>query len=578
VRGNGARPADACADPEDLSRWNAGRKLFVDDDPGCTGRTPCFADIASALSAAQSGDTVNVLAGRYSGATVATGADVRITGADGPEASVITGDGLQIRDVQGSTGRGSIWVDHLTFRDCVWGVHVTANQFVDVRIQDNWLVHNDGQGAIGISSAFVATRIHVLIARNRIQDNIGAAAAVNIDLPADDREDYCVRLESNLITGNTRGIGVTYTTFKQGSGRFELVNNTIVDNVRGIETSVPSGRYVFVNNIFFRNSRTFRDAVESSSSFDLRHNLIDTGEFTGTAGNFADDPLFVDSAANDYHLSSGSPAANRGDSSGAPLTDITGKPRADPFDIGAYESDEPSASAPVWRRCGNSIIDNGPKDTPSGQVQTFESCDDGNALAGDGCSPSCQLEPAASTGQISMQGASPCVVRQNGALACWNDFAAFMPTGSFRQVAVSQYVACALDAAGARLPHADLAPTDASTAGVAAASSCRRNERVGKANTVTTADVRPLPREQTNAGAITLRITPALHFVVSRPAKRRVPTYLTEAWCCGRTRSRRPYYKGRSCHRRTSSSPRRHHSAATSTTRPPYRPRARAAP
>jgi len=49
------------------------------------------------------------------------------------------------------------------------------------------------------------------------------------------------------------------------------------------------------------------------------------------------DPLFADPSSFDYHLTAGSPCINKGIASGAPATDLEGKPRVGDPDQGAYE-------------------------------------------------------------------------------------------------------------------------------------------------------------------------------------------------------------------------------------------------
>jgi len=53
------------------------------------------------------------------------------------------------------------------------------------------------------------------------------------------------------------------------------------------------------------------------------------------------DPLFVNAAANDYHLQAGSPAKAAGTDLSAeiPAFDRDGNPRTPPWSIGAYERD-----------------------------------------------------------------------------------------------------------------------------------------------------------------------------------------------------------------------------------------------
>jgi cysteine-rich repeat protein len=444
-------PPETCAEPEDARRWKKGKSLFVDHDAGCHHHAPCFSTIADAVAAAHKGDTVNVLPGTYQGALVSgERGDVRITGTSGPEHTVITGDCFQI--LEGAEAPATVLIDHLTLRDCGtetpfvyegWGVIVDTRRYVSVRIQDNVFIHNDG-GAIGLHSSTIDSRCHVVIARNRIQDTHGRAG-IDISLAADAGEDYCVRVENNLIALNDVATNLQYITFHNGPGRFEFVNNTIADNERAIDA--PAGHFVFASNIVFRNTVTFRDGIDAHDALDVHHNLIDSGQFDGRSGNFPADPLFVDEGAQDYHLQADSPAVARGDPSSAPLDDLSGRTRGALPDIGAYQLDERSGSLPA-RGCGNSQVDLGTMDDAAGRFAAFEACDDGNTQDGDGCSSLCQLEPAPPHGQISLRGTNLCAIRQDGSLSCWYPFSAAVPSGEFRQVALSEAMGCALAVSG----------------------------------------------------------------------------------------------------------------------------------
>jgi hypothetical protein len=58
---------------------------------------------------------------------------------------------------------------------------------------------------------------------------------------------------------------------------------------------------------------------------------------TGTNGNIAVDPKFVNQGGGNYHLQGDSPAIGAGASTGAPTTDFDGVARGPSIDIGAFE-------------------------------------------------------------------------------------------------------------------------------------------------------------------------------------------------------------------------------------------------
>jgi hypothetical protein len=109
----------------------------------------------------------------------------------------------------------------------------------------------------------VGSRFHVVIARNRMEENHGSDGAISIDLPADFGEDYCIRVENNVVTSNEVGISMFYTSFKSGSAQFELVNNTLTGNRQAIGMTTSGGLFSFANTNWSqpRRSVSFRCAV-----------------------------------------------------------------------------------------------------------------------------------------------------------------------------------------------------------------------------------------------------------------------------------------------------------------------------
>ena len=79
------------------------------------------------------------------------------------------------------------------------------------------------------------------------------------------------------------------------------------------------------------------------------------GGFTGT-GNINADPLFVNPTAGDLHLSPGSPCLGAGTSAGAPPTDKDGYPRPNPPSIGTYERPAVSHTHLLWNNTDGRVI------------------------------------------------------------------------------------------------------------------------------------------------------------------------------------------------------------------------------
>ncbi|MCG6869506.1 MAG: DUF5123 domain-containing protein [Gammaproteobacteria bacterium] len=90
-------------------------------------------------------------------------------------------------------------------------------------------------------------------------------------------------------------------------------------------------------------------------TFDAEHSDISNVLATSGAtynegeGNIDAEPLFVNAAGGDFHLTAGSPVINSGTSFGAPKIDVDGKPRpgGTGYDMGAYEHELAGAPAPT---------------------------------------------------------------------------------------------------------------------------------------------------------------------------------------------------------------------------------------
>jgi len=425
----------------------------VDDQ--CGDLKPCFGSIytATMTGGAKNGDTLVVLPGAHDRDIVyqtATLGDLRITSLDRDKTSFEKG-----LLVYGDIGaKGELWIDHLTFRksgpvtsnvEDGWGIYVTDWDSVQVRIQDNVFADVASNGGLALSSDTVKTHFHAVVARNEFIHNTGPRGGLYIDV-ADESPDYCFRVENNVFTANTVGVSVG-DPFGDPASQFEIVNNTIAGNDRGLEMS--SGLTLKVtNNIVFANKQDLAANAELAGVGAFDHNLISSGQFTGLRGNFSADPLFADLNNADLHLLPGSPAAARGTVLPSPDTDLDGRARGVHPDVGAYERLEHRGEALAGLACGDGVAQWGAVQTPQGSFVGFETCDDGNRVDGDGCSSFCQLEARATLGQMSRAGSTGlCAIRSDRSLSCWDDIATGVPKGSFSQVVVGDGYACALDTA-----------------------------------------------------------------------------------------------------------------------------------
>jgi len=162
--------------------------------------------------------------------------------------------------------------------------------------------------------------------------------------------DSSATLDGFTITGGFS----TYGGGMYNNGSSPMVTNCTfsgnsADYGGGMENSSSSP--TVTNSILWGDSpdEIYNSAVSSPS---VTYSDIQGG-YTGT-GNINADPLFVDpdgpdnipgNEDDDYHLTAGSPCIDTGTSSGAPDTDLEGKPRPQGagYDMGVYEFVFPAA-------------------------------------------------------------------------------------------------------------------------------------------------------------------------------------------------------------------------------------------
>jgi N-acetylneuraminic acid mutarotase len=138
--------------------------------------------------------------------------------------------------------------------------------------------------------------------------------------------------------------------FRYDSGNAKIINNTIVNNTcaQGAILSLY-GLTSFINNIIYGNEPS-QVTLRTSSSISFYNCLIEGGRegftgatFTGTYENCIDsNPLFIDEAKGNYHLSDNSPCIGAGyyEEGLTPTCDCEGnlRPIGSSPDIGAYEN------------------------------------------------------------------------------------------------------------------------------------------------------------------------------------------------------------------------------------------------
>jgi len=200
------------------------------------------------------------------------------------------------------------------------GVEVTV--FSNPRIEDNSITGNTGHGVEGPYDQTSAT-----ITGNTIVGNAGdgisgfedgATIDANVIL---DNGGWGINVGQGPITNNvvarnlSGGINVLLTA--------EIVNNSVADNEAGggIVVDPLEAPHAVFNNIIWGN--TPEDLTGGTATY----SDIGAGYDGGGTGNISEDPLFVDPAADDYHLQSSSPCLDAGTGTGAPAEDLDGETR-----------------------------------------------------------------------------------------------------------------------------------------------------------------------------------------------------------------------------------------------------------
>jgi hypothetical protein len=279
-----------------------------------------------------------------------------------------------------------------------WGIFTSHSDYV--RIEDNKTSFNNSEPSDNHGIYVSNATVNPVIVGNEIQGNRGAGLHMNGDLSQGGNGLITgARIERNVIYGNgekggsaincdgvqeslirnnllygnhASGISLYRIDAAGGARNNVVVNNTIrmaSDGRWAVNIKNRSTGNTVANNILLHDGQ--RGAInivpDSLSGFVSDHNAVtnrfskDDGESfltlaqwrnaTNQDGNsFVSEPavLFVDAAANDYHLSATSPAIDVGSSLGAPNVDLegNGRPFGSTHDIGAYEFGSASPPAP----------------------------------------------------------------------------------------------------------------------------------------------------------------------------------------------------------------------------------------
>lgn len=201
--------------------------------------------------------------------------------------------------------------------DAGYGCGIACVQ-CDAIVNGNVIKANSGYGGGGILTYLGNANI----ANNLIYSNSAAVGGGALMISGS-------QLINNTLVGNASGGGGNIYVTSDSSGQCFVTDNIIANATNG------GGIYIDPSDVI--SQVTFNDVWNNAGG-----DYYATPSRTGLNGNISQDPLFVDSANNDYHLQDVSPCINAGDTNFQPSAgelDFYGAPRvyAKRVDIGAAE-------------------------------------------------------------------------------------------------------------------------------------------------------------------------------------------------------------------------------------------------
>ena len=301
-----------------------------------------YSTIQSAIQAAQDGDTVLVAPGNYNETIDFLSKGITLESSGGPAVTIIDAGGKDTAIKILECGPKQCVFSGFTVRN---GAGSAANAITTEGSSPLITGNIFGPPAKSAPTNYAiyaanstASPLDILIEGNIFNES----GCIALDYYFSDASQP--KIASNLFLNNF----CTAIDFLQPGSNFQITNNTMVGNARGIG-GYMTGNALVKNNIIAWNNTGLEIVSWESMDVIWQNNLVIGNNLnysgipdqTGINGNISVDPMFLDPAGNDYHLSPASPAINAGDTGSIylPATDLDGNPRTinGTVDIGAYE-------------------------------------------------------------------------------------------------------------------------------------------------------------------------------------------------------------------------------------------------
>ena len=251
-------------------------------------------------------------------------------------------DGIYINDADDVP----VLIDNVEiYNNSVRGI-TTVNSDDDVNIVNSEIhSHNVSSTGAAISINNGAT---VTISKSVIRDNVSSTegGAIYVNLGS-------LSIENSIFADNQ---GTNGGVIRTNSGpTVSIINSTFADNQAtngGIMYICTTGSTTIRNSVFWNNTATTGNVIYKAcgsgnigtiSHTDISSSEIYNATFTDGGGNMdpAQNPLFVNAGADNYHIQSGSPVVDQASATYAPADDIDGesRPLGSADDMGADEKE-----------------------------------------------------------------------------------------------------------------------------------------------------------------------------------------------------------------------------------------------